>query len=175
MLLSHAISAIHYKKYWSKKVRGLFLTIFFALLALTQTVYAISCTPVKIKIENNIIIFPDVLQPNTSQIYFFKNNSPQSIFIDRVNKNPGASAGWSTYLRPGNWAVLAINQKNFAVSCVMIQPGRVIPLNCSRTLFVCIPQNIVTLTPLKGNYWLVEDKPWEGLLKTLQKKNIKIN
>lgn len=164
-----------YEKHWRKKVRGLFLTLFFTLLSLIQTAYAISCTPVKIKIENNTILFPDVLQSKTSQIYFFKNNSLQSIFIDRVNKNPGASAGWSTYLRPGNWAALAINQKNFAISCVMVRPGKVIPLNCSRTLFVCTPQNVVTRTPLKGNYWLAEDKSWEGLLKLLRKKNIKIN
>lgn len=156
-------------------MRSLFLIIFFILFSLIQTAYAISCTPVKIKIANNTITLSDTLQSKTSQIYFFKNNSPQSIFIDRVNKNPGASAGWSTYLRPGNWAALAINQKNFTINCVMVRPGKVIPLNCSRTLQVCVPQNVTTRTPLQGNYWLAEDKPWEGLLQALQKKNIKIN
>jgi hypothetical protein len=153
-------------------LRNLFLTLF-VILGLNQLALAISCLSARSQIENNKIILLGSAEHHASQIYFFKNTSRQSVFIDHVKQNPGASAGWSSYLRPYHWSALVLNQKNFTVSCVMIQPGKVIPLNCSRTLFICSPQNIIPRLPLKGNYWLVEDKPWNLFLRQLVKQGVK--
>lgn len=131
-----------------------------------------SCIPAPIKIENNEIILLGNPLPKTTQIYFFKNKSSQSVFIDHSVANPGASAGWSSYLRPENWSAITLNKKNFAVRCVMIQPGKLVTLNCSHTITICTPKNVETKTKLKGSYWLAEDKNWEGLVKALEKRGI---
>ncbi|MCD6039422.1 MAG: hypothetical protein K0S27_822 [Gammaproteobacteria bacterium] len=149
-------------------MRNSFLILCLILLG-TPLAYAFSCAPIKIQIENNNLILPGSPQAGASQLFFFKNNSPQSLFIDRANKNSSTNVGWSTYLRPGNWAALALHQKNITISCVMVQPGKVIPLNCSRTLFVCASPQPMISPPSKRTTWLIEDKSWEELAKKIVK------
>jgi hypothetical protein len=130
------------------------------------------CQPISYIMEKNDMQLSG--NPKTAtQIFFFTNQSDKSIFIDRVSNNPGASAGWSTYLRPGNWSVLLLNKKNFTVHCSMIEPGKVIPLNCEEMIQVCTPPNLTINSKLKGNYWLVEDKTFDVAMKILEKKGIK--
>lgn len=131
-----------------------------------------ACEPVNFTMEKNDMALAG--NPKTPlQIFFFTNQSDKSIFLDRVSDNPGASAGWSTYLRPGHWSVLVINKKNFTVHCSMIEPGKVIALNCKDIIHVCTPPNLLFDKKLKGNYWLVEDKTFEVAIKTLEKKGLK--
>jgi hypothetical protein len=109
--------------------------------------------------------------PKVSIVYFFQNKSLQSLWLDHPEQNNrGVSAGWSSYLRPGNWSALVLNKKNFNISCSMIQPGKVETLDCGKTLLVCAPQNMTTTKPLNGNYWLVEDKKWNAFLQALDKR-----
>ena len=134
------------------------------------------CQSLPFKIEGNTIILPGTDNPKAPVIYFFKNKSLQSVWIDHpIAKNPGVSAGWSSYLRSSHWSALVLNKKNFAVSCVMIQPGKVVPLHCASILDVCTPSHMTTKTPLKGNYWLAEDKPWESFLKAIEKRGVIIS
>lgn len=157
-------------------MQRLLMTIFFLLtanIAYSVTQSPDSCIPVPYKIENNNIILtsqPD--QPKTSQIYFFSNQSQKSIFIDHPSSNPGASAGWSSYLRAGHWSALALNKKSFAIQCAMIEPGKVVMLNCSKTIRICSPKNLTTKTRIKGNYWLAEDKEWDGFVKAMGKRGV---
>jgi hypothetical protein len=131
------------------------------------------CLPLSPKIENKNIILPGTEDPKNSVVYFFKNKSLQSVLIDHpLKNNPGMNAGWSSYLRPDHWSALVLNKKEFAVSCVMIQPGKVVTLDCSTIIDVCTPHIISSKTPLKGNYWLSEDKPWDGFLKTMEKRGV---
>lgn len=159
-------------------MRNLILTCTYIMFFLWATAHAAavtpsSCNPVDFKVEHNDIILSGTpQQPKTSQIYFFTNKSKQSIFIDHPVSNPGASAGWSSYIRPGNWSALVLNKKNFAVRCVMIQPGKVVNLNCSETISVCAPKTITSKKTLKGNFWLAEDKPWDVFLKAMEKRGV---
>jgi len=149
--------------------------IIFLLTSWLSTTFAATplCIPVPIKIEGKNMILPGTQNPKTSVVYFFQNKSLQSVWIDHPDtKHKGVSAGWASYLRPGNWSALVLNKKNFSINCSQIQPGKVEPLNCSTTLSVCTPQNIKTAEPLNGNYWLVEDKKWDGFLVALRKRKI---
>ena len=150
------------------------ITFLFAMnIAYAVTASPQSCTPVTFQVENNDIVLTNPLtQRKVSQAYFITNKSSQSIFIEHPTANPGASAGWSSYLRPGNWSALVLNKKSFAIHCAMIQPGKVIPLDCSKTITVCAPKNLTTKTAFKGNYWLAEDKNWEGFVKALAKRGV---
>lgn len=149
-----------------------FLSLFLVSHSIAWAAKPISCTQLALTSQNKEITLPGSPQPKTSVIYLFHNKSPQSLWIDHPVNNPGASAGWSSYLRPGNWSAIALNKKNFALRCAMIQPGKVVYLDCARTLAVCAPEKMTLAKPLEGNYWLAEDKDWEHFISTLNKKGI---
>lgn len=152
--------------------------LFGLLFWLTTTSFAETpdlCEPAPSKKDGNNIILIGNTEQKSTQLYFFNNTSEKSIFIDHPSDNPGASAGWSTYLRPGNWAALALNKKNFAIHCSMITPGHVVTLNCSETIAVFSPKQVTYATKLKGSYWLAEDKNWETVMKVLEKKGIALS
>lgn len=153
-----------------------FFVLFLLLLKGAMADTKENCPAVDMTIDNdNVVLTQSPHSKTSTQIYFIQNKSKNSIFIDHVSDNPGASAGWSTYLRSGNWAVLALNKKTFAIHCAMIQPGKVVALNCQDTITVCTPPHLTINKKIKGNYWLAEDKPWESVVKILEKKGIQIS
>lgn len=157
-------------RYW-------FICSFMLNLAWVTTGYAAdnhACLPVPIKKVGNDIVLLTSPPPKTSWIYFFKNVSSKSTFIDHPT-GKGASAGWSSYLRSDRWSALALNKSNFTIHCSTIEPGSVVPLDCSKVITVCMPKNPITKSPLKGNFWLVEDKPWEGFIKGLEGRGVTLN
>lgn len=131
-----------------------------------------ACTPVPIKKVGDDIILLVNPPPKTSLVYFFTNHSEKSMFIDHPSGR-GASAGWSSYLRPGHWSALALNKSNFTIHCSAIEPGKVVSLDCSKMISVCAPKNPTLSTPLKGNFWLTEDKKWEAFVKALEGRGVK--
>lgn len=151
-------------------MRKWYLIIFF-LLTFTHAYAAMRYLPAAIKIENNLIILPGSAAAKVPQVYFLKNKSQTSIWIDHpLTKNPGVSAGFSSYLRGGNWSAFVLNKQNFALSCLKIQPGKVVTMNCKQILDVFTPLNWESLKPLKGSYWLTEDKADDAFIKALAKR-----
>ncbi len=152
--------------------------LIFCFLAITLTWFGSSfaannpnCTPVPTKKVGDDIVLLVNPPPKTSLIYFFTNQSAKSLFIDHPSSR-GANAGWSSYLRPGQWSALALNKSNFTVRCSAIEPGKVVSLDCSKTIYVCTPKNPVITSPLKGNFWLTEDKKWEAFMKALEGRGV---
>ena len=136
---------------------------------------AIKCVPVEVKAEGKEIILPGPDQPRTAKVYFFKNLTKQSVWIDHpVTHASSTSAGWSSYLRADNSSAMLVNRKNFSISCALIKPGKVEMLNCAKTISVCMPSEVVMTSSRKGTYWLAEDKPWDDLLKALNKRGVQI-
>lgn len=132
------------------------------------------CLPVTLKMQNKNIVLPGVTQPRTLQVYFFKNISAQSLWLDHPVEQRAASAGWSSYLRAGNASALVVNRKNFTISCAVIQPGKVEYLDCAKVVAVCVPKHMSLNVKRKGTYWLAEDKVWDSLLAILSKRGVQI-
>lgn len=145
----------------------------FLFSILITSAIASPCTPVIFKKNGNSIILPGSNDRKISQVYFFKNISTQSIWLDHVQKNPGASAGWASYIRPDHWSALALNKKNFEMSCATIQPGKVIYVDCAKSLEICTPTKLISEKSMKGNFWLTEDRPWDQFVKALEKRGLK--
>jgi len=145
--------------------------LFLVLLLICQNVWAapFSCTPIKMVVQNKILLLSnDNLA--TAKIYFVKNTSARSLWIDHPVAHPSASAGWASYLRSGNWSAIVLDRKSFSISCVAIQPGKADALDCAEMLSVCVPQNMAVKSLRKGTYWLVEDQPWAAFWAALQKR-----
>jgi len=125
------------------------------------------CTPIKTRTDGKNIILSSDLPKGSSQVYYLRNISNKSLWLDHPQRKAGANAGWSSYLRTGNWSALIVNRKEFSVSCAVIQPGNVDYLNCSQAITVCTPNEI--LARRKGTYWVVEDKSWSDVSKVVNK------
>lgn len=132
------------------------------------------CTPLALIAQDKQIILPGSDQPKTAVIYILHNKSIQSLWIDHPIARPSASAGWSSYLRAGNWSALVLNKKDFALRCAMIQPGKVVYLDCANTLDICTPNKVESTKPLEGSYWLAEDKNSESFIKAINKRGIQL-
>lgn len=133
-----------------------------------------SCIPLEIKSANKEIILPGPDEPKKSKIYFFKNLTDKSIWLDHPVLHPSASAGWSSYLRKENASALVVNRKNFNLNCAVIKPGKVEYLDCSKVVSICAPKEVVFKSPRKGTYWIAEDQSFDDLLKTMNKRGVEI-
>jgi hypothetical protein len=159
-----------------KIIHSCVLAMFIASSSLSFAAPAVplACTPVKVKVINHNLVLEGIsASAPAGQIFFFKNNSSKSLWLDRLGKQSSASAGWSSYLRPHNWSALFLNKKEFLLSCAVIQPGKVDYVNCGQVLSVCIPTHSALTSTRKGSYWLVEDKPWEVFHPLMIKRGVK--
>lgn len=133
-----------------------------------------ACTPVKVKVvDHNLVLDVPASSLATGQLYFLKNASQQSIWLDKLNKKASASAGWSSYLRPNNWSALLVDKKEFTLSCAVIKPGNVDYVNCGQAISVCTPAHVTLTTSRKGGFWVAEDLPWDVFVKMLSKRGVK--
>lgn len=150
------------------------IVLWFLIVSSEVVANPLGCAPLSLKSQDKQITLPGTANPKTSMIYVFHNKSLQSLWIDHPVQNPGASAGWSSFLRSEHWSAIVINKKNFAVRCAMIQPGKVVYLDCAHSLTICAPDTVTTHKPLEGNYWLAEDKDWKNFVALLNKKGIRL-
>ncbi|HSW69602.1 MAG TPA: hypothetical protein VLI69_05580 [Gammaproteobacteria bacterium] len=132
------------------------------------------CVPLDMQSENKEIVLPGPDQTHASQIYFFKNLTEKSIWLDHPVLHPSASAGWSSYLRAGHASAILVNRKNFNLNCAVIKPGKVEYLDCAKAISVCMPKEMTLKSARKGTYWLVEDKSWDDLMKALAKRGLEL-
>lgn len=133
----------------------------------------VTCIPIKMNIQNKNMILTGPDKSSVSKIYFFKNTGKEGIWIDHPSSH-NMNAGWSSYLRAGNWSAFLLNRKDFAMSCALIEPGKVEYLDCSKRVTVCAPKEVAFKKNPKGTYWLVEDKSWEEMVKVVEKKGINL-
>lgn len=141
---------------------------------LSLNVFADNCVPVKPKMHDKNMVFSYAGEKDSGQVYFFHNTSTQGIWMDHPS-NHAMNAGWSSYVRAGNWSAFLLNRKNFEISCATIQPGQVNYLDCSKIISVCSPSNSSFKAPVKGSFWLAEDKSWDELMKIVSKRGVSLS
>lgn len=149
---------------------------FMILFVISKTTFAapgVTCSTVIVKSQNKNIILPGVDKPKAIQIFFVKNASKESLWLDHPVEHRSASAGWSSYIQPEKWSALLVSRKEFAISCAVIQPGKVNYQKCADVISVCIPKQASFESKRKGSYWLAENKSWDELLTALEKRGVK--
>jgi hypothetical protein len=154
-----------------KRVIGIFAIV----IGIFNNVHAGSmslCTLAKIKVQNKNILLPAV--DGVKKVYFIQNVQAKGLWIDHPVAHPSASAGWSSYVRAGNWSALVVDRKDFAISCAVIQPGKVEYQDCIHAISVCSPKEVLFKSTTKGTYWLAEDKPLDELIKVASKRGVTI-
>lgn len=141
--------------------------LLFQAYAATQPV---TCDLFPLTVRDNNLILNSAGQKISGPIYFIKNNYSQSLWIDHPNEKRSANAGWSSYIRPGQWSALMLNRKDFALSCAVLHPGQIEYLDCKKVLTVCLLQHYPITFLVKGTFWIAEDKNWEDLWKVVVRR-----
>ena len=143
----------------------------FGIGSIYSAIHAMDCIKIEAKRENKNLVLPGPIEKYTQVMYFFKNQTQQSIWLDHPVRHASASAGWSSYIHPGHWSAIVVNRRDFTISCAVIKPGKVDYLDCSRALSVCSPKPVPMLHG-KSTYWVAEDKPWDDLLKAIGNRKL---
>jgi hypothetical protein len=149
----------------------LFLFII-TLLMFTQGMagVALPCAPLILKSQNKNIILPGIDRKSHNVIYLFQNKTAQGLWLDHPVAHPGASAGWASYVRAGNWSGLVLARQNMQITCSNMQPGQVNVVDCATSISVCVVKEGLLATRGKGSYWLFEDKSLGDIIKMFAKK-----
>lgn len=107
---------------------------------------------------------------NIPQVYLIQNTSVYTLVLDHPKGSAGMGAGWSSVLAPKNWSAIAISQTGFNVRCYINQQGKTYQAGC-KLLRICQPVSGL-VGKSNGNYWVVENESWSGLVKGLKAKGI---
>ena len=105
-------------------------------------------------------------------LVLFHNISGQAIILNHAPKDPGASAGWSTELGPGNWSALTTSVPDVDYTCSTAGPASYAELTCSKVIEVCAFSNPVFKTGDSGTFWVSEDKPLSAVMDSIKSRGI---
>ncbi len=106
-------------------------------------------------------------------LFLFHNVSGGAVLLNRgPEKDPGASAGWASELSSGNWSALAINIRDFTLTCAKTGSGNYEELTCKDVLEACAYSKAVFKAGDSGSYWVEEDKPLNAVLDGIKSRGI---
>lgn len=130
------------------------------------------CTNMTIQAEE---IFPAGCKPLTvheetiklsteePSVVMLHNLSSIDIWITHPVAESDASAGWSTNLQAGNWAALALDKKEFELSCIESRPGHEQQVPCAGLLAACQWLKVQMPKTESGTFWAGENLPLSAL------------
>lgn len=109
---------------------------------------------------------------SSQNLYLLNNKSDSDYWITHPVKDPGASAGWTSDINPGNWSAFTVNIPAFELSCMKTGQSAMETLSCEKVLRVCRVSNPVFKPETSGNYWVSEDKPLGAVLDEIGSRGI---
>lgn len=125
------------------------------------------CKPVMVdKAELNLT----AKKPALVLIY---NHSNSELWLSHPVKNIGASAGWTSQLESQKWSALALNKKDFKLTCIESKPGHEQEVSCQGLVTVCKWPNQES-EKSKGTYWAGENMSLPALKSYLGDRGFKL-
>ncbi len=105
-------------------------------------------------------------------LYLLNNTSDSDYWITHPVKDPGASAGWTSDINPGNWSAFTVNIPGFELTCVKTGQSSMKTLTCEKVLKVCRISKPSFEPDMRGNYRVSEDKPLGAVLDEIRERGI---
>lgn len=105
-------------------------------------------------------------------LYLLHNISGKPLMLNHPVRNPGASAGWASEIGPGNWSAIAMNIREFELSCAYSGAGEYESAPCAKALEACGFANAVFPSDLTGSFWVSEDQKQDALLGEIKSRGI---
>ncbi|MCX7120575.1 MAG: hypothetical protein NTZ67_02180 [Gammaproteobacteria bacterium] len=98
------------------------------------------------------------------RLYAIQNKGTVPVWLSHQKKKPGMSAGWDSQLKPNQWSVILLTERNFDLQChFQTKAGAVIEIPCIAHLSVCQFNDFTAKRPIDGGYWVTEDAPLADL------------
>ncbi|KTD03031.1 hypothetical protein Lgee_0581 [Legionella geestiana] len=144
------------------------LMFFLPLQLLAADTMPKHCRPLKVAVE------PFAPGSKTPALLFIRNHSSTDLWITHPVTNPGASAGFSSRLMPGQWSALALNKPKFAISCIESIPGHEQQVPCEGVIDACMMKKVTFPENLSGTFWAGEDMALGALIDYLGSRGIRL-
>ena len=130
-----------------------------------------NCTPAGFEYRGNSIVLNTDTQ-SSQGLYLLNNTSDSDYWITHPVKDPGASAGWTSDINPGNWSAFTVNIPGFELTCMKTGQSSMETLPCEKVLKVCRISKPSFKPDMSGNYWVSEDKPLGTVLDEIKGRGI---
>lgn len=156
---------------------AIFGTLFIAISLIncnasnTKISFPANCDESGFEFRDSSIILNPGAKPEQS-LYLIINTSESDFWLSRPVKDPGASAGWTSNINPGNWSAFTVNMPDFELTCTKTGRGSLDNLPCKKVLKLCRITNPVFKPDMSGNYWVSEDKPLEAVTDEIRSRGI---
>lgn len=133
-----------------KHILGILLVLF-AVIAQAEETLPASCKPFTPKDDALI------LSAEKPLIVMIHNVSKSELWITHPVAEASASAGWTSRLQADHWSALALDKKNFELSCIESKPGHEQQLPCSAAISLCLWDAVTFPADNSGTFWAGED------------------
>ncbi len=93
-----------------------------------------------------------------NSMYFIRNNLGQKLTLYQLHKGDTAQSMFLNHMiRPGQWAVLSVNEKSMKFACSVKEKGKKYGqlVDCADSVNVCEYNNVKFGLNNRGNYWIV--------------------
>jgi hypothetical protein len=119
--------------------------------AQAEEIFPAGCTPLTVH-EESINLSAD--SPSVVMIH---NLSSIDLWVTHPVAESDASAGWATRLQAGNWSALALDQKDFVLTCIESLPGHEQQVPCAGLLAACLWSKVKMPETESGTFWAGEN------------------
>jgi hypothetical protein len=116
-----------------------------------------------------------ILSADRPSVVLLNNVSRSDIWITHPVPEPSASAGWNSRLQPGNWSALALNEKQFEISCIESKPGHEQQVPCSSVISVCRFHHVKSTEPATATFWIGENMDLDSLHTIIGQRGFEIS
>ena len=130
------------------------------------------CLPLK-KNSRSLILHG---KKNQSILYLIHNKSRANLVLTHLlGKDPGASAGWDSFLNKQRWSALLLARKKLIFNCQKVtKQNRYQKVPCGQYLTLC---RIGPLRALKSNlrhssFWISENHSYRVMSKDIKRRGI---
>jgi hypothetical protein len=103
------------------------------------------------------------LSAKKPHLVMIHNLSQSDLWITHPVSDPGASAGFSSHLKAGNWSALLLEKQAFELNCIESVPGHEQQVPCAGLLAACQWPKVKLSKNNKGTFWAGEDMALSAL------------
>ncbi len=109
------------------------------------------------------------------QLYLIHNASDKTLILNHLPKDPGASAGWASELKPNQWSAIAMSEGKFSLNCIIGSTENYVQnADCHKVLSICDMPHAVFPRLNLGSYWIIENQEFSSVLAGIKKRGIKV-
>jgi hypothetical protein len=123
-----------------------------------KTLFPAGCEAKGFAMQDKNLLLADGYPPFHQSLFLLLNLTAFDIVINHVDDSQaGASAGWFSKLKSNHWSAVAIDQADFSLNCLTLQPMSFAYVPCDKVLKICSFPDTEESGGTAGSYWVAEN------------------